>query len=468
VKKKRLHSCNVLDPGPAERHLWNFQIDRDEAKLQREEALPPNAVLPEKLVVKDWHDLYQPKLNIAWLPSEQVFLRVVQLPAVDRQELLSMLEFQLEKISPLPVAQIVWSAEVLPSTAEQSQTAIVCVVSRDVVETFLGDVGERQYQPDRLEVPQLNQIIAGGVRENGAWIYAGSGTDANLCTVVWWAGGTLQQVQVVRLPDLSADGTPADALVQSRFLQEQLMQIAWAGEVEGWFNVPLRWHLVADEATAAAWRPLITSWAEGDVDLHPALDRNGLAHLSAQRAARGEPGANLLPVEFATRFHQQYIDRLWMRGLGAVVIVYLAVVMIYMIGLQVLSFQQGRLQAQVASIANSYTNVLQLKERVQVLQEQLNLKYAALDCSKLASELLPADFSLVSLSFGRGRTLELQGTAPPGQEKKVIEYNDDLRKATVNGERLFREVTPPTTFSRGTPNLHWNFRCELNVRDAAE
>jgi hypothetical protein len=39
VKKKRLHSCNVLDTTPIERHLWHFTVERDDVKLQREEVI---------------------------------------------------------------------------------------------------------------------------------------------------------------------------------------------------------------------------------------------------------------------------------------------------------------------------------------------------------------------------------------------------------------------------------------------
>ena len=128
MKNKRPHSCNVLDSSPAARHLWQFLVEKNEIKPGREETLPVDQSLPPKLapvVQKDWRDLYQPKLNIAWLPAEHVFLRVVQLPAVDRAELLSMLEFQLEKLSPMPVAQVLWSAEVLPSAGEKKQTCLL-------------------------------------------------------------------------------------------------------------------------------------------------------------------------------------------------------------------------------------------------------------------------------------------------------------------------------------------------------
>jgi hypothetical protein len=338
------------------------------------------------------------------------------------------------------------------------------------VEDFLGSVEEQQFQPDRLEVPQLNQILADGARADGAWIYPGSGPDADLCTAAWWSGGTLQQLQLLRLPAIAAGVSAADLVsTRARFLEEQLMQTAWAGELEGWLALPVKWHLVATEDAALQWHPLLTEWAGAPVDISPALGRDGLAKFSAARAARLEPAANLLPPDFAARYHLQFIDRLWMRGLGAVVGLYMIGVAIYMVGLQVYAFRQSQVESQVASIANTYTNVLQLKERVEVLQEQLNLKYAALDCWKVVSEALPAEFSLSWLVFSRGRTLEIHGTAPPGEAQSVSDFNESMRRATVNGQVLFKDVAPPITISRpGSPNLTWNFQCQLNISEGAE
>jgi hypothetical protein len=468
VKKKRLHSCNVLESSPVERHLWHFTVERDDVKLQREETVAGIAPLPGKLIEKDWHELLQPKLNIAWLPGRAVFLRVVQMPAVERTELLSMLEFQLEKLSPLPVPQIVWSAEVLPSGVEKMQTAIVCIVARDAVEEFLGAAEQQNYLADRLEVPQLNQILADGVREDGAWIYAGSGPESDICTIAWWSGGTLHELHVLRLPTapVPAEGAPPVNAneFRSRFLHDNLMQVAWAGELEGWLTMPLKWHFVADDQSGAVADALFAGWADAPPERHPALDRKGLARYSAQRVARLEPTADLLPTDFSTKYRQQYVDRLWMRGLGAVVGLYMIGVMIYIGALQVLNYQGSRVKTEVAGLANTYTNVLRLKERVGVLEEQLNLKYAALDCFKVASELLPADFTLISLQFQRGGVLQIIGTAPLGEEQKVLDYNEAVRDAVAEGKRLFKDVSPVSFPSRtGSQLVNWNFDCTLNV-----
>ena len=63
--------------------------------------------------------------------------------------------------------------------------------------------------------------------------------------------------------------------------------------------------------------------------------------------------------------------------------------------------------------------------------------------------------------------MRLEGTAPSDQREKVIEFNDAMRKAEVNGKTLFKDVTPPNMNARGAAqNITWNFECRLNVSDA--
>src|SRR5688572_13639606 len=105
----RWQSANVLRIASEGKRLWQFTFRGDNPNLAREESKLPTEPLPEKLVNKDWQTLYKPRLNIAWLPADKVFLRVVQLPPADNfAETMSMVELQLEKISPLPTAQVVW------------------------------------------------------------------------------------------------------------------------------------------------------------------------------------------------------------------------------------------------------------------------------------------------------------------------------------------------------------------------
>jgi len=170
-KPARIHSCNVLQVRSDARHLWQFEAQDAGFVLNRQQTTLPGEAFPARLVAKNWRALFQRKLNVAWLPAEEVFLRVAQFPRSDFNETLAMVELQLEKLSPIPVAQIVWSIHVLPHTQETLQTVVVMIVARNVVEEFLGQLEGQGYLADRLELSLLDQLQATPIIEDGAWIY---------------------------------------------------------------------------------------------------------------------------------------------------------------------------------------------------------------------------------------------------------------------------------------------------------
>ena len=456
VKSSRWHSCNVLRVGADGRQLWQFAAGNGEVTLSAEQTRLPSERLPDKIISKNWQSIWQRKLNIAWLPVGQAFLRVIHLPACDFTELLAMVEFQLEKISPLPVAQIVWSVEILPHQTENMQTVVVIIVERGLIEGFLGALEGDGYLADRLELPFLQQVTATHFEGDGTWIFLNAEPGKAYCLVAWWYGGMLQNLGLFPI----AIGENGGAL-----LGEQLTKVAWAGEIEGWLTSAPRWHLVADDATAAIWEPALSQWAGEKVEVIPLLPPSKLAALSAQHAAQPAARANLMPSEFSTRYRQQFIDRLWMRGLFAVGAVYVVGVLIYLGALEVLKLQHGRVQAQADSRAGAFTNALQLEAKVRILQEQASLRYAALDCWKAVSELLPPELSLQQIVFQKGKILTLYGSAPAEDQSKITEFNSALSKAALDGIPMFSKVNPASIIPQGGPQgisiARWNFSCEI-------
>src|SRR5450432_4070876 len=184
----RWHSCNILHTAPDANRLWQF--DAKSNALNREASSAAGQPLPDRHVAKSWGSLYQPRLNIAWLPPENVFLRVIELPRSSFGETLSMVELQLEKLSPLPVTQIVWTLQLLAhSPAENLQTVVVVIVERKVVEEFLGKLEAQGYLADRLEVPMLDQLQSAPANEDGAWIYPATLNNHSAALIGWWFGG---------------------------------------------------------------------------------------------------------------------------------------------------------------------------------------------------------------------------------------------------------------------------------------
>jgi hypothetical protein len=450
----RWHLCNVLNVGADARRLWQFDARNTKFALNREQTSFPGEPLPAKLIRKNWSTLWQRKLNVAWLPPEHVFLRIIQLPRASFEETLSMVELQLEKLSPMPVTHVVWSVQLLPHPAENMQTAIVVIAARDVVEEFLGKLEEQGYLADRLELPLLDQLQATTVSGNGAWVYPETFAGKNNALVAWWYDGVLHNLDLVSLP-------AGEERVAG--LRDQLTQMTWAGELEGWLSSPPRWHLIADAATAQEWEPALRLAMDQPIEVSEPLSPAQLAALTAKRAAQSDPKSNLLPQEFLTRYQQQFHDRLWMRGLLALGGVYLVGLMIYLVALAVFDFRAGGVEKQAKALSGSYTNAIQLKAKYEVLKDRQELKFAALDCWRATAELMPESLSLDSMNFSDGRKLMLAGTAPGDQIGAVIDFNSGMRKYSVNGQQLFDpgKGTPLATRMLNPNTASWNFTLEL-------
>jgi hypothetical protein len=452
----RWHFCNVLDASANARRVWQFDARNETFNLSREHTARNGETLPPTLVAKSWGALFQSKLNVAWLPSENVFLRVAQFPMSTPEETRAMVDLQLEKLSPIPVTQALWTMHVLPPTApavegEKLQTIVIIVVARDVVEEFLGKLEGQGYLADRLELPMLDQLQATRISGDGAWVYPETEGPNSRALVAWWYGGVLQNLALVTLE--SGPNRIAS-------LKDQLVQITWAGELEGWLTSAPHWHMVGDAANE--WHAALREALDQPVEILPPVPPQELASLTAKRAAQSEAGNNLLPPEFATRYQQQFVDRLWGRGLLAALAIYAVGLAIYFVALTVFSHLTSRVETQASNISQTYTNSIQLKGMLGVLKEREALKFAALDCWEGVAETMPEGLTLDLLSFNDGKTLSLRGTAPSDQVSAVFDFYDNLRRWKKDGQALFdvNASEPPRTTVNGAL-VNWSFDVEL-------
>jgi hypothetical protein len=444
---KGVQTCLVLDANPNENRLWQFDARGGTFVLKSEQAIPVAQPLPSSVVSKSWHSFWQPRLNVAWLPADQVFFRVARFPRSDANETASMVELQLEKLSPMPVTQVVWTFHIMPGGSEKMQTVVVTIVARSIVEQFLGQLESRGYLADRLELPLLDQLQATPVSGEGAWLYPQTFGGKSAALVAWWYDGILQNLDLINLPL----GGKAESLMS------QLNQMAWAGELEGWLSSPPIWHIVAEEPLASEWRELLATEDGQRVEIIPPVPPSQLAALTAKRAGRGDLRAGLLPGEFSTRYHQQFVDRLWMRALLAVFGLYLAGVAVYGVAVAVRGYRTSSVEQQLAAKAPEYTNTLQLEARYRVLKDREELKYAALDCWKVVAELLPENLSLDDMNFSDGKRLTLHGTAPSDQTRALTEFEGAIRRNPIfdatKGDNL--------NYRQRGATVDWSFTLEL-------
>ena len=454
----RVNTCNILTRTSEGYRYWRFQPAGGTAKQAADMRILPTDSLPAKHVVKGWNTLFSQTINVAWLPPDRIFLRVLQVPRCeDEEELRTLVEFQLERISPMPVAQMVWSYEPVPSgPGTTQQTVIVLLASRSVVEQQLAQLEAASYQPDRLEVPFLHELLHTSVTEDGVWIYPFAAGERRYCLTAFWTDRTLRSLGVVNLGEQENWG---------REIKSEIERIAWAGEFEGWLTEVGTLHLISHEGDAEFWQPAIERETGRKVQVAAPLAPEALANLNAERLFKKQSRANLLPEEYEIKYGQLVTDRIWMTGIGIAMICYMFVVAAYFGWVQYLTYERNQVVAKTSSLEGGFKEVQRMKAQKLVQQEQINLRYAALDGWLAVSEVLPTDITLTSLSFNRGNEFSLQGAVPVSKVSSVTDFNEALSKYTLDGRLLFKSVTPPSLQSaraQGGAVMNFDFTCELS------
>ena len=141
-------ACNVIDCSTGRQQFWRFAKGKRRMKLVDVRDTLVDEPVPAKHLDRDTSQMWRPHCqNDAWLPAEQVFFRVLQLPLCSEAELRGMVELQLDKISPLPLAQAVWTFERVPvhRPDRAQQTVVVMVAERSVVERYAGELEQVGY-----------------------------------------------------------------------------------------------------------------------------------------------------------------------------------------------------------------------------------------------------------------------------------------------------------------------------------
>ncbi len=352
------------------------------------------------------------------------------------------------------------SAPKADGTVESLQTVIVVIAARGIVEEFMGRLERDGFLADRLEAPMLDQLEAVGPKEDGVWLFPLTIGGQNAGLVAWWFGGAWRSLSFVTLP-------PAGD--RAAELKAQLGLLAMAGEVEGWLTTQPQWHLVADPVNAAEWEQLLRTALNEPVRVLAPPSPAELAGRSATRAAASTSKVNLQPEEFSARYREQFFDRLWLHGLGYVGLLYAIGLVIYFCAAGWEGYQMRAMESQVAASSGAYTNAMQLKAKLGVLQERSQLKYAALDCWQVVAEELPASITLQRFSLANGQKLSLSGSAPQDQINTLLDFNTTLKNKTINSQRVFDpNMGDPVNPRTSGGGLSWNLSLELLHTEAEE
>ncbi len=404
----------ILRPGRS-----GFQ-NAGEGKLERSEegALEPGALAAIKTPA------------VLAIPSTQLLLRVMELPAVDDDELAGMVELQIDKFSPFPIEQMVVSHEVL-SRSETSCTVVVAAVR----EMFVNEIGDLLSE-NGIKIARVDSELL------GCWknlVDSGQLADSGRETLVLVSGDTVEVLThesgvligiscLGRVDGFSDQGTVAE-------IARDVAHLIVGVEVEYGRAGQSKIALWSDRDGLAPFVGALRDACGAEIEERSLEILPNALYGSAVRYLSGVAQVDLKPAswrerERAKRFRRQLIGSTFgILGVWAV-----------LVGscLGWLAFEQSRLNALNAEADRRLgpaNEVRQLRLQVNMIERYTDSTYSALECLREISSVQPEGVDLTSFTYRKGDGLSIDGEADSGQ--LVSAFNEAL-----NRSKLFAQVKP--------------------------
>jgi len=382
------------------------------------------------------------------LPSTEVLLRVVSLPAVDDDELVEMVELQADKFSPFPIETMAVSHEVLERTEDQCRV-LVAAARDDAVDAHAALLVEAGLRPAGIDSCAL-----------GWWRLLQDGGDVPLegrAALVVIGGSTAELIVVengvplvFRSLDFGPDAAPADVAAD---IGQELRHTLISVELEHG-NHPCGILLWAYEDQLAVIEGALETENVGEITAH-ALD--GLPPVCegiARRLITGDvidlTPQTWLDADAAARHRRQMLG-----GLAGMLGVWLLCV----IGLVALfGWRKGkisRLQSRRQTWEAPAMEVRELRRRVRMIDRYTDMSHSALECLREISGIQPKGVDLVSFTYTKEDSIRIVGQA--GQRSLIYGF-----KEALDASGLFPQVELGTQI-QDRRKRHWNFDMVLRL-----
>lgn len=453
--KRNFQACHIVTRLSQGLSLQSFQARGKAFQRVKEIQAGEQDAFPRVRYDKTWRDTFTSKLSIALLPGAEVFFRVLNLPTTEISEIAGMVELQIERISPLPPNQIFWTWEVLPSNPISSRsgtTVLVSLVEQKYLHQFSNDLESRHFYADRIAPDNLTALIRIPVQPELVRIYASQRGNRHEALVQWWVDGQLHHISQLLESSL-------ERLIS--LVDQEIRQTFWAGQMDGWVDQLPPIEVETQTEQHALWAGLKEMLGiEKLAYSQPPTHHESTARL-AELFGHGLLTTDLAPPELKKAYRNRQIDSLWMTCLGWMAMAYLAGLGVYFFMLHQAKAERQGMKNQIAALSGTYTNALKLDERIRITENQLNLRFAALDSWKAVVEVLPEALEFKQFKFSKGEILNLSGQGPVGQNNLVNAYVDALSALTDNkGKKLFTEVQSKNINNiRGS--MTWTIDCIL-------
>jgi Tfp pilus assembly protein PilN len=363
------------------------------------------------------------------VPSDRVLMRIIELPAVNHDELLGMAELQVDKFSPFPSDQMSLAIEILHQSADTSRV-LIAAVQHEYIEHLGEFLMKAGLYPQSVDVDVLGwwTLIRdeGKVRQEGQEI------------LVMYDDHCAQLI-VVR------DGIPV--MIRALDTELDVHQPAFAGEIAEELEYTL---MTLEGLWGSQQTSALTLWVHGEASAevldalreHCTFEVNSANLLNlpplSEGLSRRMNSAESATLDLAPPAWRKGIQsKRFQRQAALISASAFGGWVILMLLLFILTNQQKkrlvRAQNDMVRLQSEVQEVTDLKGQVNSLEQYADRTYSGLECLREITERLPPGVDITSITYNKTAQINLRGEADT--DNPIYDFIKQLE-----GSSLFKEV----------------------------
>lgn len=375
---------------------------------------------------------------------EHVLCETVKLPTAEPGELKQMLDLQIDRLTPLPLEEVVYGFQPL-SVADGQTEMLVAIARKEVVNERVGALEAVGLPAEVVSLDVLavfRDLVARGALPQ----------DDNLNALVFVSDPAMNVIIHSRGRPVAVRSILCVAEAAREELQRTLLA-AQAEQTRGALGEVAFMPWGVDRG--AACEQLARVWGATGRRLPEIPGLSPASSLCAESAAAAEQTRlNLLPDEWRQRRRAARLRRQLTRAAMIAGSVYVAGLLVFLALLFVRQSRLSHLRAQANALRPQYAEARRMHSELVAMQKQLDTTYSSLEVLREVTTLMPGNLKLNSFQFKKDQSVTLRGQSQAAAA--AIDFQSRLEKC-----RLFSSVSAGRMASEAGGLTRFEIVCSL-------
>ncbi|MCF7849894.1 MAG: PilN domain-containing protein [Kiritimatiellales bacterium] len=392
------------------------------------------AELPAELLEKMKGEVVIP------IPSSQLLLRVMELPATEKAELADMIALQGDKISPFPVDQLTLAHEVLRQT-DKTSTVLLAGAQRFRID----EIGD-EFKKAGVNIHSMDARVLGWLEllkskeylpmEGCSVFLIDDGIDF---TLIITESGIPMNFRTLERPE---GAVLVDELAYEIEYSLTSVETEFGGAVAASIGY---WSFAT---VPADFRQSLAEKCAMPVTIGDLAELPPLSEGIANRACLlGTQRIELIPNEWIEHEKTKKLRRLFIISFSAIAALWLLVLFSFVGIYQYRNMNLSRAQSRADAIAEPARVALENREKMKALNQYSDRSASALECLREVTRMLPAgDIDFVSFNYKKGKGLTLRGTS--ASDDIVYDFF-----GTLSTSSIFKRLKDQSVSTKTTKNI---------------